>query len=278
MQLFSILVAISARLLNPYVVFGETKFSNMTKKEFSKSHGYRKPSNYKSKNIPDIYTKKEISNIINTSIDWRDHNVVLPVKDQGLCGSCWAFSAASNIESQLALATGGLESLSEEELVDCVSADYGCDGGWPDDAFEYIKVNGITTESLYNYTAGIGLAGKCKTLNQYQYITKIARYVDIPNDEGQMLAYLKEHGPISVALDANTFQSYKTGIVTDCVSDRIDHAVLIVGYAPVNGTYPAYWIIRNSWGINWGENGYIRVAFGSNQCLITNKPSSSVII
>ena len=267
--------------VNPFAHFGKTKFSDMTRKEFSESHGYKKPNNQspllRNQPIANIYTNSEVLNVINKSVDWRSKGVVLPIKDQQLCGSCWAFSAVANIESQLAIATGGLESLSEEQLVDCVTVDFGCQGGWPDDAFDYVQNNGITAESLYNYTAGNGVAGQCKTLNECQYITKIKGHTDIPNDEGQMLAYMQEHGPISIALDATTFQSYISGIVTDCISDEVDHAVLIVGYSPAVGKYPAYWIIRNSWGVDWGEDGYIRVAYGTNQCLITNKPSSSYI-
>ena len=138
----------------------------------------------------------------------------------------------------------------------------------------------VTTESLYNYTAGTtGTPSTCRMNSTYP-ITKINKHIDLPNDEDQMLAYMAKNGPISITVDATSFQSYKSGILDDCISNRIDHAINIVGYQPEGTNYSAYWIIANSWGRGpngWGEDGYIRIKYGSNQCMITSGPSTIVI-
>lgn len=256
-------------------IYGNTKFSNMTSLEFSRSHGYKPPP-------PDQKRSPVFSNIqvsLETPIDWRTKNIVTPVKDQAACGSCWAFSATGNIEGQYAKKYKTLVSFSEQELVSCDTVDSGCMGGLMDNAFRWVQSNGIVTETRYPYTSSSGDTGVCINTNESPIITKIDKFIDIPNDETQMLAYLSEYGPISVAVDATTFQSYISGIVDNCRSAQIDHGVLIVGYEPnsTDGSYPAYWIIKNSWNTNWGEDGYIRIAFGSNQCLITDSPSIVVI-
>lgn len=248
-------------------IYGQTRFSHMTTKDFSDSHGLKLPNYYYRRYIPPIYNQTTT----NMSIDWRNKGVVTPVRDQGLCGSCWAFSAAETIESQLAIATDGLEELSVQELVDCVSKDDHCMGGWPTDAFEWVKKYGITTESEYNYTA---FDGQCRNSSVYP-IANVTKVVYLPNDEAQMLEYMRRNGPISVTVDATSFQNYISGIVDDCISNRVDHAVVIVGYEPAGaGTYPAYWIVRNSWSTTFGEDGYIRIKYGDNQCMITSNPSS----
>lgn len=261
-------------------VFGETKFSHMTAEEFSKSHGLKTRMGYYRTYTPHTFTDEEVKDATETPIDWRDKGVVTPIKNQGDCGSCWVFSAIATIESQLAIKTSGLESLSEEEPLDCVTKDEGCLGGWPDDVFDWVQKNGVTVESLYNYTAGrTATPGKCRMNSTYP-ITKINKHIDLPNDEGQILAYMAKNGPISITVDATSFQSYKSGILDNCISNRVDHAINIVGYQPAGNDYPAYWVIRNSWGYGpggWGENGYIRVKYGDNQCLITSGPSAAIL-
>lgn len=258
-------------LLSQTALFGQTKFSHLSLSEFSDYLGLRLPNYLYRKHIPHLYETVDES----TPVDWRDKGIVTAVRDQKLCGSCWAFSAAETIESQLAMVTGGLEELSVQELVDCVVKDDHCLGGWPTDAFQWVHKNGLATESEYNYTGSDGI---CHNNTVYS-ITKISKVIDLPNDEGQMLEYMRRNGPISITVDATTFQNYISGIVDNCIANRVDHAVVIVGYQPAgtNGTYPAYWIIRNSWNTDWGEDGYIRVKYGNNQCLITSNPASVII-
>ena len=194
----------------------------------------------------------------NTSIDWRSMGVVTNVKDQGQCGSCWAFSAVGAIEGQHALHYN-LTSLSEQNLVDC-SYDFGnegCDGGWPEAAMRYVKNNsGIDTETNYPYTATDGSCAYNKTYSG----ANVTGTVNITQGNiTELIDAITHVGPISVAIDAEgDFQFYSSGIFesSDCDPDSLDHAVLAVGYgiAP-NGK--RYYIVKNSWGTSWGMDGYI---------------------
>jgi C1A family cysteine protease len=215
-----------------------------------------------------------------TSVDWRANGWVVPVKDQGACGSCWAFSAVGATEGQHANATGKLVSLSEQNLVDCAGA-YGCDGcggGWPEAAMRYVAANGgIDTEQSYPYTGGDGScsyakAGRGSTVTSTVNVTA-----------GSMPALYKaiaEVGPISVAIDAESdFQFYAAGVFssTTCSSQFLDHAVLAVGYGETeSGT--RYIMVKNSWGADWGMDGYIYMAADPpNMCGIAAAASYPII-
>jgi len=218
------------------------------------------------------------------SKDWRDDNIVNPVKDQGSCGSCWTFSAVVSIEGQHAKKTGKLVSLSEQNLVDCVKKDNlgdgdccdGCSGGLMDNAFDYMikqQAGGIVTEDSYPYT---GKDGTC-SFSASNVGASITNYTDVPaGDEDALLDAVGNVGPVSIALDASKqWQMYSGGIMTPrsffgCSTDpnKADHGVAIVGYGEDNGS--KYWWIRNSWGASWGESGYMRLARGVNACGIAN--------
>uniref|UniRef100_A0A914DVZ9 Cathepsin L-like n=1 Tax=Acrobeloides nanus TaxID=290746 RepID=A0A914DVZ9_9BILA len=196
-------------------------------------------------------------------IDWRTQDYVTEVKNQGQCGSCWAFSTTGALEGQHKRATGQLVSISEQNLVDCSEkyGNHGCQGGWMDYAFQYIKENhGVDTENSYPYLA---MQDECK-FNPSEIGADDTGFVDLPQgDEEQLKVAVATQGPIAVAIDAghNSFQLYKEGIYyeQECSSENLDHAVLVVGY----GTDPDsgdYWLVKNSWGESWGENGYIRMA------------------
>lgn len=264
---------------NPLATFGVNKFSDQSPEEFKSRHNAeRYYSKRRVANVPNVYTDVEAKAIIaatNGAVDWRSKGAVTGVKDQQQCGSCWAFSTTGNIEGQWQIAGHALTSLSEQELVSCDTNDDGCGGGLMDNAFNWLvsaKQGQIVTEASYPYTSGGGNSGTCNLNNKVVGAT-IKGHQDIPHDETQMAAWLTQHGPIAIAVDATSFQSYTGGILTNCISNQLDHGVLLVGFGAAGTTN--YWIIKNSWGTSWGESGYIRVKQGSNQCLITSYPCSA---
>jgi cathepsin F/cysteine peptidase B len=212
----------------------------------------------------------------NSTVDWREKGAVTHVKDQGRCGSCWSFSSTGNMEGQHFLATQNLVSLSEEMLVQCSSKDgnHGCQGGLMDNAFKWTIANGgIAAEDTYPYTSGSGQTGTCDQSKESPIAAKFSSIKDISQSEDQMAAFVGTSGPLSIAVDAaKGWQTYKGGIMTTCTGKQLDHGVLAVGFGSDNGQ--DYWIVKNSWNTNWGEEGYIRLARGSNQCGLSSVPSS----
>jgi len=194
--------------------------------------------------------------------DWRDDGIVNAVKDQGQCGSCWAFSVIQAQESQWALVKGELPSLSEQNLVDCCTYCYGCNGGDEYIAYDYVIQNqdGLwNTEEDYPYVAQDqncqydASKGCCKVVSYFRPTES--------QDEEALKESCGTSGVVSIAIDASgwDFQLYTSGIYnpSSCSSTSLDHAVGLVGYGSEDGT--DYWIVRNSWGTSWGEDGYIRI-------------------
>jgi len=269
----------------PNTRFNLNKFALLTQQEFKEKY-LSKLNPIKPKDAPVL---KFENTDIPDSFDWRTNKdpVVTPIKDQGACGSCWAFSTVGNIEGQWALAGNKLTSLSEQNLVDCdhhcmtyeneQACDAGCDGGLPPNAYAYVIDNkGIDTEDSYSYD-GYDRPCRFKAANVG---AKLVNWTFVSQNEDDMAAVLVKQGPLSVAVEADMWQFYVGGVFYLPCGTSLDHAVLLVGYGKEKDVFfrdMPYWTVKNSWGSDWGSSGYIFVQRGVGRCGINLYVSTGLV-
>jgi len=204
-----------------------------------------------------------------TAIDWVAAGKTTPIKNQEQCGSCWAFSATETIESAILIASGSVQEGAPQEIVDCDTNDQGCNGGDPAEAMQWvISQGGQDTESCYPYTGqdGTCASSSCTPTN------KISSVGSVSQSESAIYSALQGMPP-SICCDASAWQNYNGGILTaDQCGDNVDHAIQLTGYQPSQG---GYWVVRNSWGADWGESGFIWLQYGQNTCDITSEVTTA---
>ncbi|CAG7873169.1 unnamed protein product [Brassica rapa] len=236
------------------------QFADLTNEEFRSMYtGFKGNSVLSSRTKPTSFRYQNVSSdALPVSVDWRKKGAVTPIKDQGLCGSCWAFSAVAAIEGVAQIKKGKLISLSEQELVDCDTNDGGCMGGLMDTAFNYtITIGGLTSESNYPYKSTNGTCNFNKTKH---IATSIKGFEDVPANDEKALMKAVAHHPVSIGIAGGDigFQFYSSGVFSGECTTHLDHGVTAVGYGrSKNGL--KYWILKNSWGPKWGERGYMRI-------------------
>jgi C1A family cysteine protease len=254
---------------------GITKFSDLTHQEFAKTY---LNLNYDALAVANFKPHiVKVTNAAPAAWDWRDKGYVSPVKDQGSCGSCWAFSTVANLEGlYYKKKKGTMVTMSEQMLVDCDTYDSACNGGLMEYAFTWLQENGgIMTDTDYPYK---GYKSSCRSdASKYVDMT-ITGYTKLgsssstwdPVDEDEIKEFLYETGPLAVALNANPLQTYSSGILdktsSQCPTSGMNHAVTMVGYGHDDASNKDYWIVKNSWGASWGESGYFRIRRGNGTC------------
>ncbi|CAD7971150.1 unnamed protein product [Amoebophrya sp. A25] len=291
---------------NGRAVFGVTRFMDLTEHEFRKLH----------KNGGQVFTDQMVSDMMNdvpewpgmsllaerslnlttSSRDWRKEGVITPIKDQGQCGSCWAFSTVETVEAAARLVDPTTTFIgAPQELVSCDhNMDLGCNGGLPTRAYGYLEKNALESEEDYPYTSGTTRkSGTCKLdaskgkwkVTAYERVAHGMRIFPwtVSRGEKNMKAYILAKGPMSIGVDATAWQTYQEGILDAeaCGAAQIDHAVQVVALnqdelkAAESGG--SYWVVRNSWTTGWGEEGYIRLSTDENSCLITGMATAASV-
>jgi len=242
-------------------VLGHNQFSGMNSDDFRQYLGYSGVP------IERVFNKLDSESTVSISeeVNWVKKGAVTDVKDQGQCGSCWSFSTTGALEGAYFVKNGNLETFSEQQLLDCDSfknggRDMGCNGGLMDHAFTWIEKNGgLCSETDYPYVSGeTKTTGTCKKSCSLIENSKITSFVDVePSSDIAMMRALSQQ-PVSIAIEADQreFQLYKSGIFTGVCGNKLDHGVLVVGYGP------DYYLVKNSWGLSWGDRGFIKLGLG----------------
>jgi cathepsin F len=257
---------------NKSYTLGQSPFMDISKQYFKKTY-----LNLRTKALS-TYNKLENINgkVIPSTFDWRNLGAVGPIKDQGDCGSCWAFSVVGNIESQYYLNKDQLIQFSEQQVIDCDEYDDGCNGGIQENAFNYIYSYGLESQSNYPY---ISASQTCQYKENLSDV-KLSHYINYKDvNEDDLMVLLVQNGPLTLAMNGDFLQFYSNGILDedyiDCDPDNLNQGVILVGYGSEEGH--DYWIVRNSWGVSWGESGYFRVSRGKSTCGINKQVSTAVL-
>jgi C1A family cysteine protease len=250
---------------------GHNKFSDFTDAERTAMLGYIAPETVEE---PVLLRPTN-----DATVDWRAKGAVTPIKDQGQCGSCWTFSSTGALEGAHQIATGTLLSFSEQQIVDCANLShgylsFGCNGGNQSVAFKYLEKHMAELESVYKYTAK---NGTCKYDSSSATAVEVSTYKNVTanNVEQMKAAVAQQPVPVSIEADKMVFQQYKSGVFDSAsCGTKLDHATLVVGYGTDSATNTDYWIMKNSWGTVWGEEGYMQLAIqdGAGVCGIQMGP------
>jgi len=269
---------------NTGAYYSANEFADLSADEFdAKYKGYKR--------MPELHRAADMEayeapagETLPKKVDWRTKgDYVTPIKNQEQCGSCWAFSVTEEVESVFAIAGNGLKVLSPQQIVSCDGADAGCGGGDPISAYKYIeKAGGLESEAEYPYTSGGGDSGSCH-FKHNKITANITgfKYATTPSDkdETQMQSAVANIAPLSICVDASSWQFYSGGVISSGCGQQLDHCVQATGYtmgsadltdddSSVKGDY---WVVRNSWGGSWGYDGYLYVEIGKNLCGIADE-------
>lgn len=254
------------------------KFADMSQEEINRFKGYNKAQGRErvsSAEAP-FYPAGDIAD----SLDWRTKGAITPVKDQEACGSCWAFGSAETLESVTFIKTGKLPVLAPQQFVDCApnpkhcGGTGGCEGSIPELAYGWLKTtNGMATEEEYPYTGQDGTCKKTKTP-----AATVTGFVNVPSNNYTAVMSALQGRPLAITVAAEPWQFYDSGVYNGCskfgASTDLDHVVQLVGYG-TSTLGKDYWLVRNSWGAEWGEKGYIRIKRNTNEdfCFTDTKPA-----
>jgi C1A family cysteine protease len=258
---------------------GITKFMDLTPQEFKQMYlGYTPPAMRPASLKVDV---PELPQGAKVTKDWTGHYTT-PVKDQGRCGSCWAFSTVEQIESDAMRELGVTYELSTQQVISCDRRDGGCNGGNTETAYSYIEgAGGLVTAREYPDTShSSGSTGSCSSSKSDDPVISVKSYHTIGKEgenaasESAMASYVDSTGPLSICVDANKWQTYKGGILSNCPTS-LDHCVQAVGINTDSSS--PYWKVRNSWNTDWGEDGFIRLRYGHNECGLTHDPTWATV-
>lgn len=257
------------RAAGGYALHGITKFTDLSEEEFSEVYLSASPMGVAS---GAILTEVVPYDGDAETVTWEGI-YTRGIHDQGYCGACWAYSVTEQMQAD-AIRAGYIDlnvSLSAQQIVSCDTSSFGCGGGWTERAYQYVQeAGGVALEESYPYTSYYDMTGTCKEDSSSFYMTTDGYYT--MDSEQAMIDYIKSTGPLSACVDATTWASYIKGVVTVC-GREVDHCVQIIGIN--TDAEEGYWLVRNSWGTEWGEGGYIRLSVGNDTCAISNDPTFS---